>query len=93
LPHSPQWFTSLVASTQLPPQRTNGASHAKLHVFALHDGVACGGALHAAPQPPQLCGSFIKITHSPPQLVSPSPHRRADEPSARTQRLLSGSQA
>jgi hypothetical protein len=49
-------------------------SQANLQLEAVHTGAALTGAVHVAPHPPQLCGSMLKITHAPPQTVSPSRH-------------------
>jgi hypothetical protein len=56
----PQFWGSLVVSTQLDPQAVVPAAHA--HMLAAQ---TCRLA-HARPQAPQFAGSFVTSVHAPP---------------------------
>jgi hypothetical protein len=43
----------------------------KVHVPPLQTGVPSAGAEQRLPQPLQLLGSLVRLTHAPPQFVLP----------------------
>lgn len=65
-PHAPQCCGSLWRSMQTPLQFVSGAGHS--HCALLQ---AMRSSLHALPHAPQLLGSFVSLTHEPPQSTFP----------------------
>jgi hypothetical protein len=71
LPHAPQLAGSRIVSAQAAPQALP-AGHVKPHAPWVQVAVPPGGAVHVAPQPLQLAGSFERVTHVSLHVVSPS---------------------
>lgn len=69
LAHPPQFFGSVLVSTQLPPHKMYGWLQAKSHRPPLQSGVAFAGGIQTLSHMPQLAVLVIKSTHEPPQFA------------------------
>jgi hypothetical protein len=70
-PQPPQFFGSVLVSTQTPLHSIYGRLQAKSHMPMLHKGVAFGGGMQTLPQVPQLSLLVILSTQEPLQLSVP----------------------
>ena len=64
IPHTPQLFTSVWVSVQVPPQSVNPFATSQTHIPR-----QVSPALHVVPQAPQFAGSVAVSTQTPPQSV------------------------
>src|SRR5947199_7855110 len=74
LPQAPQFLTSSPLCTQVAPHLRYPMLQVKSQVPPVHTEAAFLGAGQAAPQLPQLPGSFFRSEQPPLQLVSPCGH-------------------
>jgi hypothetical protein len=70
VPQLPQLLASVLVSTQLLPQRMNGAVHWKSQLPPLQTDLALAGAGHTVPHFPQSEVALEVSTHEPLQLLS-----------------------
>jgi RNA polymerase subunit RPABC4/transcription elongation factor Spt4 len=88
--HVPQWVVLVLVLTSqpsltVPLQLAKPDVHAPMpQVLAAQVCTLTLARLHTMPQPPQLRGSVLVLTHAPEQLVVPPPHESVQTPAAQT---------
>ena len=78
---SPQWYGSVIVSTQAEPQRTKPSAQVKSQPVAVQMGMPLAGASQISPQPPQLFGSLLVSVQVFPHFDSGSAQVKSQTPS------------
>lgn len=88
--HPPQCVGSLVTSTHVPLQASNGRRHATVQLPATQATSAPTASAQAWPQAPQLSASLATSTQPEPQGTNPFAHAKVHELSKQTPEPLTG---